>query len=156
MLRVSALLLGAALERHRAGRQDPLMQRAGALFAGLTGSTWAGLDQSFDDNDRAQLVARRHNGGGNVEIAHLSEGTRDQLYLALRLAYLESYAERAEPAPFVGDDLFASFDDERTALGLEALAAIGDRVQPLLFTHHRAVVDLAAARLGAAVDIIEL
>ena len=156
VLRVSALLLGAALERHRAGRQDPLMQRAGALFAGLTGSTWAGLDQSFDDNDRAQLVARRHNGGGNVEIAHLSEGTRDQLYLALRLAYLESYAERAEPAPFVGDDLFASFDDERTALGLEALAAIGDRVQPLLFTHHRAVVDLAAARLGAAVDIIEL
>ena len=60
----------------------------------------------------------------------LSEGARDQLYLALRLAYVEDYASRAEPPPFVGDDLFASFDDVRTAHGLRALAAIGETVQP--------------------------
>ena len=48
----------------------------------------------------------------------MSEGTRDQLYLALRLAYLEDYATRAEPAPFIGDDLFATFDDRRTENGL--------------------------------------
>jgi uncharacterized protein YhaN len=64
----------------------------------------------------------------------MSTGARDQLYLALRLAYLEDYASRAEPAPFIGDDLFASFDEDRTFKGLAALAAMGDRVQPIVFT----------------------
>ena len=91
-----------------------------------------------------------------MPIEGLSEGTRDQLYLALRLAYLEDYAGRAEPAPFLGDDLFLTFDDRRTGHGLEALAAIGDSVQPILFTHHRHVADLARDRLGAAVDVLEL
>ena len=38
--------------------------------------------------------------------------------------------------PFIGDDIFASFDEPRTGAGLEALAAIGDRIQPIVFTHH--------------------
>jgi chromosome segregation protein len=66
----------------------------------------------------------------------MSEGTRDQLYLALRLAYLDAYASRAEPSPFIVDDVFATFDEARTARGLKALAAIGDRVQTVVFTHH--------------------
>ena len=86
----------------------------------------------------------------------MSEATRDQLYLALRLAYIEDYAGRAEAPPFVGDDIFASFDDPRTAHGLEALAAIGDRVQPILFTHHLHVIETARARLGDAADIVRI
>ena len=86
----------------------------------------------------------------------MSEGTRDQLYLALRLAYLEDYAARSEPAPFIGDDLFLTFDDARTAHGLEALAALGGEIQPILFTHHRHVADLARDRLGAGVDVVHL
>ncbi len=46
------------------------------------------------------------------------------MYFALRLAYIEDYAARAEAQPFIGDDIFPSFDDPRTAHGLEALAAI--------------------------------
>ena len=48
---------------------------------------------------------------------------------------------RSEPPPFIGDDLFASFDDGRTAHGLRALAAIGETVQPILFTHHGFLVE---------------
>ena len=91
-----------------------------------------------------------------MRVKALSEGTRDQLYLALRLAVIESYAARSEAPPFVGDDIFASFDDARTGAGLEALAAIGDKVQPILFTHHRHVVDAAKARLGGAADVVEI
>ena len=35
----------------------------------------------------------------------MSEGTRDQLYLALRLAALELHLGRATALPFVADDL---------------------------------------------------
>ncbi len=132
-----------------------MLTRAGALFSGLTGGAFAGLAQDYDAGDEPRLTGRRA-GGELVPVDGLSEGTRDQLYLALRLAYLEDYAARAEPAPFVGDDLFLTFDDARTAHGLEALAAIGARVQPILFTHHRHVADLARSRLGAAVDVLEL
>src|SRR5262249_33878326 len=111
--------------------------------------------QSFYDEDEAKLEACRAN-AERAPVAHLSEGTCDQLYLALRLAYIEDYANRAEAPPFIGDDLFASFDDARTGNGLEALAAIGDRVQPVLFTHHLHVIEQARARLADAVDIIRI
>ena len=41
--------------------------------------------------------------GLRVPVAGMSEGTRDQLFLALRLALLE--LRKAEPLPFIGDDL---------------------------------------------------
>jgi uncharacterized protein YhaN len=155
VLKAASTLLGGALERHRATRRNPLMTRAGKVFATLTGGAFVGLDQSFYDDDEAKLEACRAN-GERAPVAHLSEATCDQLYLALRLAYIEDYAARAEAPPFIGDDLFASFDDSRTSNGLEALAAIGDRIQPILFTHHLHVIDDAHARLGDAVDIIRI
>ena len=63
------------------------------------------------------MRARRAD-GDDWPLAALSEGARDQLYLALRLAFLEDYARRSEAPPFIGDDLFASFDDRRVAAGL--------------------------------------
>jgi chromosome segregation protein len=81
-----------------------------------------------------------------VPIAGLSEGTRDQLHLGLRLAALSEFAERADPLPFVCDDLLVSFDDARAAQALDVLADAGAILQVMLFTHHRHVVDLAEAR----------
>ena len=135
------------------------MARAGTLFSTLTGGDFTGLGQSFDDHDIPHLIGRRAPGrsiGEEVGVTDMSEGTRDQLYLALRLAYLEDYATRAEPAPFIGDDLFATFDDRRTENGLAALAAIGSTVQPILFTHHRYVVDAAERHLRGDVDVVAL
>ena len=155
VLKAASALLGGALEHHRATRRDPLMTRAGEAFATLTGGAFSGLDQSFYDDDEAKLEACRPN-GERVPVAHLSEGARDQLYLALRLAYTEDYAARAEAPPFIGDDIFASFDDFRTGNGLEALAGMGDRIQPILFTHHLHVIEQAKGRLGDAADIIRI
>ncbi|KAA0124440.1 chromosome segregation protein SMC [Methylobacterium sp. P1-11] len=155
VLRLAGLMLGQAVARHRAGQQDPLVARAGALFHALTGGGFSGLAQIYDEADTPKLAGQRA-GGGTVAIEGMSEGTRDQLYLALRLAYLEDYAGRAEPAPFIGDDLFSTFDETRTGYGLDALAEIGTRVQPILFTHHRHVAEIARDRLGAAVDVVAL
>lgn len=155
ILKLGALLIGQVIDRHRTSQQDPMMTRAGALFSTLTGGSFAGLGQDFDDDDIPHLVGRRAS-GDLISVDGLSEGARDQLYLALRLAYLEDYAARTEAVPFIGDDLFTSFDEDRTAKGLAALAAIGDRVQPILFTHHRHVVDIARKAIGSDVAVIEL
>ena len=155
VLRLAGAMLEDALERHRATRQDPLMLRASALFAALTGGAFAGIGQSFGEDD-AQTLHGQRSGGEEVAISGLSEGTRDQLYLALRLAYVEDYASRAEPAPFIADDLFTSFDDARTAHGLRALADVGSKAQCVLFTHHRHVAEIAKGELGADLDLIEI
>jgi uncharacterized protein YhaN len=78
-----------------------------------------------------------------LEPHELSTGTREQLYLAIRLAYVLHYCTKAEPLPIVLDDVLANFDPGRTRNTLEALGQITERVQVLLFTCHPHVVDLA-------------
>jgi uncharacterized protein YhaN len=81
----------------------------------------------------------------------MSDGTRDQLFLALRIAAVESYAGAAEPLPFIADDLFVNFDDARAAAGIDALIGLGAGTQVLLFTHHRHLAELARGRPGVRI-----
>ena len=78
-----------------------------------------------------------------VAVDQMSDGTRDQLYLALRLATLEQHLQAGEPMPFVVDDILIGFDDNRTKVCLEVLAELAANTQILVFTHHRRVVELA-------------
>ncbi len=144
-LRIASLLLDQQIRRYRQENQAPLLQRAGALFSGLTLGSFVGLRDELDDQRRPILLGVRPD-GDEVRLAGMSEGTRDQLYLALRLATLEQQLTRpgAEPMPFIADDVLIGFDDDRTRAGLQALAALANHTQVLLFTHHRRVADLSA------------
>ena len=155
VLRLARHLVDATIARHRESARDPLMARAGALLARLTGGAFAEIGEDIDEKDKPRLVAVRAD-RRTVAVEGLSEGTRDQFLLALRLAHIEHYARHAEPPPFIADDIFATFDEARTAHGLEALADIGDSLQPIVFTHHRHVADIALQRLGDRVDIVQL
>jgi uncharacterized protein YhaN len=82
----------------------------------------------------------------------LSEGARDQLYLALRVAAIEGHVANAEPLPFIADDLLVNFDDTRAAAAIELLSALGRTTQVILFTHHDHIATLAVGQTGAAVQ----
>lgn len=154
LLRSAACRLALrTIERHRAMVQDPLIARASILFAKATGEAFAGLSIDYDDNDQPVLVARRTD-GERVQITGLSEGTRDQLFLTLRLALLEIRA--SEPMPFIGDDLLTSFDENRTLATLRLLAEAGKHRQIILFTHHRHVAELARSVQEHMIDLIHL
>lgn len=150
---VAARLLTLAIERYRDQHNDPIVARASRLFASLTGGRWEGIGVDYDQ-DPPRLAARRE--GATFGVSALSEGTRDQLFLALRIAAVEEHAGRATPLPFIADDLFVSFDETRTAAGLSALAELGERTQVIVFTHHRHVADCAERALGAAASIVLL
>ena len=149
----AARLAGRAIERHRARMQDPMIARAGELFAAASGTAFSGLVIDFGDDDQPELKARRAD-DERVGITGLSEGTRDQLFLALRLALLERRA--AEPMPFIGDDLLTSFDEARTLATLRLLAAGGAHRQIILFTHHHHVVELARTVSDHKIDCVAL
>jgi len=153
-LRASAARLAArAIERHRAVVEDPLISRASALFAAATDGAFAGLGADYDEDDRPALKGVRAS-GEKVAVPEMSEGTRDQLYLSLRLALLE--LRGGEALPFIGDDLLASFDDLRTARALELIAEFGRARQAIVFTHHRRVAEIAAGSAGLRADVVEL
>jgi len=81
--------------------------------------------------------------GDTLGVEGLSEGTRDQLYLALRLASLERHVGANEPLPLIVDDLLVNFDDRRAAATLRLLGELSKRTQVLFFTHHSRLRDLA-------------
>ena len=66
----------------------------------------------------------------------MSEGTRDQLYLALRLAALQLQTAQGQALPFIADDLFINFDDGRTLAGLKVLGELSRHLQIIVLTHH--------------------
>ncbi len=81
--------------------------------------------------------------GRSRSVEQLSRGTREQLFLALRLALAGGYARRGIQMPMILDDVLVNFDGPRakaTATVLRDFAATGHQV--LVFTCHEHIVKL--------------
>jgi uncharacterized protein YhaN len=141
-LQIAALILEQRIESYRKTNQAPVLARAGELFATLTLNSYAGLRDELDNTGKPILLGVRPD-DREVAVDGMSDGSRDQLYLALRLATLEQHLRMGEPTPFVVDDILIGFDDNRTKVCLEVLADLAATTQVLLFTHHRRVLELA-------------
>jgi uncharacterized protein YhaN len=148
-LQLAKEILRESIERYRKKNEGPVLRRAGELFAKLTRGSFVGLAADFNDQNQSVLKGLRPEKGKSVELSGMSEGTADQLYLALRLASLESYLDGKEPMPFVVDDVLISFDDGRATTALEILAEFSRRAQVIFFTHHEHLVRLAEQHLDA-------
>lgn len=147
-LKLAQEVLARAMERFRERNQGPVLRRAGRLFQQLTLGSFTSIRADFDDQDSLLLMGVRPN-GQEILIDGMSEGTADQLYLALRLAMLETALEHHEPVPFVVDDILIMFDDDRTTAALKLFAALAGKTQVIYFTHHRHIIELAHKHLKA-------
>ena len=154
-VRAAEILLRWALEKFREEKQGPMLRRAGELFRTLTGGSFDSLEVGFDAKDQLRLEAVRSD-GEKVQVSGLSSGSEDQLYLALRVAAIEDYVKRAPALPFLADDLFVNFDEERAAAGFRILGDFAKSTQVLFFTHHEHLVGIAREVLGENVPVIRL
>lgn len=150
----AAKLLRWSIDRYRQEKQGPMLGRASAIFAQLTQGMFQRLVVDFDAQPMT-LHGQRMD-GKLVGIAGMSDGTRDQLYLALRLAALEMHLEKASPLPFIADDLFINYDDGRSTAGFEALAALSAKTQVIYLTHHDHLVESVRAVVGQNVSVVYL
>jgi uncharacterized protein YhaN len=149
-------LLRAAMDRVREQQKDPLIARAGALFAAATAGAFGGIETEIDGKGTPVVIGRRST-GERVPVSIMSDGARDQLFLAFRIASIEQYCRAAEPLPFIADDLLVHFDEDRGAAALRLLAELGKSTQVLVFTHHRHLLDAAAPLVtGKQAATIEL
>jgi len=112
----------------------------------MTGGAYERL-VTDESEDRPVLCAQRA-GGTRIGIEEMSEGTADQLYLALRLAALELRRSSHPRMPLILDDALITSDDERAANILRALVRFAEHGQVMIFTHHRHLIDVAHKALG--------
>ena len=149
-------LLKWAIDRYRETKQGPMLGRAGEIFAALTLGSFQRLSVDFEAQPLTLHGLRAD--GRLVEVGGMSEGTRDQLFMALRLAALELHIaqDAVHALPFIADDLFINYDDARAEAGLRALAALSERTQVIFLSHHAHLLPVVRAVFGDAVNVIRL
>ena len=131
-------LILEAKARFEQERQPEVIRMASSLFAEITGGRWQAISASLEDSSLNILPAH----GPAVSPDVLSRGTREQLYLALRLAHIRSHAAHAAPLPVIMDDVLVNFDPERAESTARALGSLCEAVegkpaqQVLFFTCH--------------------
>jgi uncharacterized protein YhaN len=150
----AAKLLRWSIERFRESKQGPMLARASEVFAGLTGGAFVRLVVDYDSQPLKLSGQRASN--ELVAIDGMSEGTRDQLYLALRLAALELHLAQTPALPFIADDLFINYDDDRARAGLAALGQLSELTQVLFLSHHAHLVPVAQAVFGDRLNVVYL
>ncbi len=144
----------AALRLYRDEHRSAMMLNAARRFRRITGGRFTDL-QARPDKDGETLVAIKAD-GGSLLVDGMSDGTRDQLYLALRMAGYEEFAATRAPLPFIADDILQSFDDDRAHATFEMLADIAKSGQVIYLTHHAHLCTLARKAVGTAVTVHEL
>ena len=78
--------------------------------------------------------------GKKIEVQYLSRGTSEQLYFALKLAFVQQIQDEIN-LPILIDDSFVNFDDQRVDEIEKLLQAIAVNNQVLIFTAQTSLVD---------------
>jgi uncharacterized protein YhaN len=104
----------ASYERER--QPETLKEASGyltRLTRGRYGRVWTPFGEKTLRVDDAN--------GDSLPVESLSRGTREQLFLSLRLALSASYARRGAALPMVLDDVLVNFDADRAEAAAEVL-----------------------------------
>ena len=123
------------VDDYRQKTQGPMVEKTSTFFKALTSGAFERVAAQIDEKNQPQLIAIRA-GGEAVATSGLSEGTADQLYLALRLAAISLHLENHPAIPLILDDLLMTFDDERIKALMPVLEELSKQTQILIFSHH--------------------
>jgi len=136
--------------RFREEHQPPVLRAASRYASVVTGGRYTSLS-SADEGAGGTLAVTTNDSPYPQPLQHpLSRGTRQQLYLAVRLALVE-HIDGAEPLPLMLDEMFVNWDPTRTSAGLDILQEVGRRRQVLLMTCQPGFAETVREAVGAKV-----
>lgn len=154
-LRLAERLLSTQIESYRKENEGPLLASAGDYFCQLTSGAFIGIKSGYETDGEPVLLAVSKK-GREVGVEGLSEGTCDQLFLALRLATISRKAKQKAVLPVVADDILVQFDSERAESTLKALLEFSKFTQVILFTHLERDYRLAESLGSDEIDLLRL
>ena len=119
--------------------QPEVLQRASYYLSILTDGKYEELDL---DGETSEITVMLPDGRYlTPQAARLSQATREQIYLSIRLSVIESFDEGREAMPITLDEALITWDKGRLTSGLDLLARIAHKRQILIFTCHDFIVD---------------
>jgi uncharacterized protein YhaN len=145
---VSALgvhLLDLARERFDRERQPDVVRVAGHVFSEMTLGRYTDVRIPLDAAISVVGAA-----GDLKPAAELSEGTAEQLYLALRVGLISSLGDLGRHLPVLMDDVAVNYDPERLAAASSAINELAKVRQVVLFTCHTATAEIMTAAVPGA------
>jgi uncharacterized protein YhaN len=131
-----SMFLERIREDYEQHRQPETLREASKYMSQLTGGKytriWTPLAHDILFVDTAE--------GQPLSVQVLSRGTREQLFVSLRLALVAAYARRGIHLPMILDDVFVNFDAGRTRTACAVLRDFAKQGHQLLvFTCHEHV-----------------
>ncbi len=127
---VAKKVLEQAVEKYEKERQPGVITHASKVFAGITDGRYNAIFRPVDSEE----LFVRNSAGKSVNVADLSRGTREELYLAMRLGLIAEYETRAESLPLIMDDVMVNFDDERAERAVKAISEFAKNRQVIVMT----------------------
>lgn len=150
VLAASTQMLELIRESYESKRQPETLKEASGYLARLTEGTYPRIWTRLVGEEL--LVDNAH--GETIPVEKLSRGTREAVFLSLRLALVGAYARRGAVIPMVLDDVLVNFDGHRALAAADLLhdfARNGHQI--LMFTCHDHMRDMFH-QLGADVRIL--
>ena len=135
------ILLEQAIKRYRDVHKSEMMNLASKTFSAISMGRYHSLGTALQKEQEVLIVNSAD--GGTKYVEQLSEGTRFQLYLALRIAGYYEVLKKSSPVPFVADDILVTFDNQRTKETLKVLETMSRKGQVIYFTHHKHLCEIA-------------
>ena len=134
---VAAQLMSRTQAIYERTRQPEVIRRAGELFAEMTGGRYPRVARSQDGGFVAYDAA-----ACALPTSQMSTGTVQQLYLALRIALIETLDDVAPGLPVLMDDVLVNFDPARREAAARAVAELAGHRQVIVMTCHPETVTL--------------
>ena len=151
---VLARLIREADRRFREEHQPELVRRAGEHLATITGGRYARVLLS-EGTEQGPFRVRGPDGRLPVDVAEpLSTATREQIWLALRLAAVDHLDRDGERLPLFLDETLVNWDPARRERGIALLARLAAERQLFVFTCHPDVAERLRAQ-GARVIVLD-
>ncbi|MDD4127091.1 MAG: hypothetical protein PHV39_05325, partial [Methanomicrobium sp.] len=128
---IAGYLLQKAVEKYEEERQPAVIREAKSIFSDISGGRYPNIIKPLESDIMVEEI-----NGKRKNVAQLSRGTAEQLYLALRFGYINEYGKHDVRLPVVFDDILVNFDPERKEKSCRAIAQLADNNQILYFTCH--------------------
>jgi uncharacterized protein YhaN len=144
-------VLKQALNKFERDHQPAVLADVQRLFEQMTLGRYVTIERKLDETGTLLVVDQA---GQRKEPRQLSTGSREQLYLAIRLAFIQHYCENQEPLPIVIDDVLVNFDVERARQTIKVLADFDPRVQIIFLTCHQHLIDVLLSVITDCVPVI--
>jgi len=146
---VLARVIEEADRRFRERHQPDVIRRGAEYVAHITSGRYQAL-KAGEGGEDAMLYVLQEEGPPRDVSGPLSTGTKEQIYLALRLAVIDHLDQERERLPLFLDESFVNWDAERRNQGLRLLKSLAQHRQIFVFTCHQDVSDRLQT-LGARV-----